>query len=1000
MKQDRTSDTNRLDVFQKLTCDPAFYRGADEYHEAFQRATRMLDDPSVAVRDKIDIQLALLRFRRMRFVSNTADLISDLHKIRTGVSSDVLDPIKYGIVSAEVALFRTGDFATARHQFELLETELQSVPNEFLYALVANGLAVAWTLLGDAQRAEEYCQDCISIFRRFGNELLYANGLNNLALLRKTMCDYNHADRLYKQALSIYNRYNMTSAQVLALNNIAVINLKLGEWDNCEHYLQKALRLREDRGCNGARTGVEFLGKEEINLAHLKLLRRDFVAARSLATRFVTQEASEGARKLTALAHEFLGESCIEQGLMEDAGIHLLRAHDIALQIAPQSDIMTEVKRRQAQLHLLEGEPQKARTKALECNRLCIKIHDKHEMGSALRILGDAYVQLGLDKKAVTAFEASINTLKSINECYELMRSYIAYSSYLINTKSADVDIYLLEAKQLCKKLNIDFFLAQIMLLTSRYEYNNGDVDSSTTHLRRASEICDGLQACDRKALRPAIRDWYRTLEKAILKDTMRSAEKLKSIGRIYEEARFPIEELKPELATEVARNAGAECLFLVRRKNSGYRVPLKYNVSNNDAKQILRRQVKCGVEELFGGKDPQICEMMNGKTLVCVPGQTGNGYILCTVVEEGRRFTPRDLEFLFASVEALERVAEEYTNVPTVVDVSDFMDEKDGFLSHPGGHFKSIITLDPELIKTIRLAERASQSTVPILLEGETGVGKELVARAIHANSPRKNNEFIAINAGGVPLNLLESQLFGHVKGAFTDAVTDRTGLVEEAKAGTLFFDEVGEMSEELQVKLLRLLENGEYRRLGENAVRYADIRVVSATNKDLQERVEKNLFREDLYYRLATVRFRIPPLRERKRDIEFLMRHFLKEGLEKIGKTQRLVHVDMKALEAFEIYHWPGNVRELKNEIMRVLSLIGEGELIRFGMLSDRIKDAFKSRGDGGVLTRRVERYERRLILKALEENEWNRSKTADQIGIPRTTLLFKMKQLNIIS
>ncbi len=204
--------------------------------------------------------------------------------------------------------------------------------------------------------------------------------------------------------------------------------------------------------------------------------------------------------------------------------------------------------------------------------------------------------------------------------------------------------------------------------------------------------------------------------------------------------------------------------------------------------------------------------------------------------------------------------------------------------------------------------------------------------------------------------------------------------------------------MSEELQVKLLRLLENGEFRRLGENMVRYADIRVISATNKDLQDRVEQGLFREDLYFRLATVRFRIPPLRERKRDIEVLTRHFLNEGLEKIGKPRRLVHLDMKTLEAFEIYPWPGNVRELKNEMLRILSLIGEAEVIRFGMLSERIKDAFRSKNDVGVLTKSVERFERRLILKALEENDWNRSKTADQIGIPRTTLLFKMKQLDI--
>ena len=428
--------------------------------------------------------------------------------------------------------------------------------------------------------------------------------------------------------------------------------------------------------------------------------------------------------------------------------------------------------------------------------------------------------------------------------------------------------------------------------------------------------------------------------------------------------------------------------------------MPIKYNISVNDAKQVLRRQIKVGADKLFERVDPMIIGTTNGNTLVCVPGRTGAGYILCTIIDENRAFTPRDLEFLFASVEALERAAEEYTIPPKKIDVGEFIEEKDNWLTHPGGHFKSIITLDQEMIKIIRLAGRASQTNVPILLEGETGVGKELFARAVHRNGRRGKGQFVAMNAGGVPLNLLESQLFGHVKGAFTDAVTDRIGLLDEAKGGTLFLDEVGEMSEELQVKLLRLLENGEYRRLGENAIRYADVRVISATNKHLKERVEAGLFREDLYYRLATVRFEIPPLRERKRDIEFLVRHFLTDGFAGIGLGRREINVDMKAMEAFENYLWPGNVRELKNEIMRILSLIGDGDLIRFGMLSGRIKNAFHDKKDGGLLTRRVERYERRLILKALEQNDWNRTRTAEHIGIPRTTLLFKMKQLNIMA
>jgi DNA-binding NtrC family response regulator/Tfp pilus assembly protein PilF len=988
------------DKFRFVLERPEGYQGLESFRRWVAQIRDVLNRGLLRAEDTASVDLALIRLERIRFnldSQSTSTILDDIERCATG--HPVLG-VQVRLMRAELALFAEGDAASARKLFEALAYELRPTDQHFLYALVANGLGVTLATLGD-DSAEDCFQDAISTFRRLGNEVQHAYSLNNYGVLKKKLCEYREGEQLFKKALLLFARLGAVDGQILCYNNLGIVCVKKGDWNSAEYWFAKALALRDDGGSKemgDARYGRqrEFL-YAEINLTHLRLLRREFRDVGVRLDNLLKVATSIPHRRHEVLLHEFIGECHLELEETDHAGIHLDQARDIAQRIGPQSDIMTEVKRRVAQLHLLQKDWHEAKQEALECIRLCKKIRDKHELGAALRILGEAYIGLGLPKKAVTAFEASINTLKSIGECYELMRSCIAYSCFLIDAKSRDAEVCLLEAKQLCKKLEIDFFSAQVLLLYSKYDYNCGNYESATSNLKMAGDICDTLQQTDRKILHPSIREWYKTLEQAILKTSMESAEKLKSIGKIYEEARFPMEELKSELATEVARNVGAESLFLAQRKSGGFRIALKYNISANDAKHTLRRQVKCDIETLFEGRDPKICEMANGKSLVSIPGQTDLGYILCTVIDVGKAFTPRDLEFLFASVEALERVAEEYSVATPHYDVDGFLDENKP-LSHPGGHFKTIITLDTALIRTIRLAERASETTVPVLLEGETGVGKELFAQAIHANSPRVKNQFVAINAGGVPLNLLESQLFGHVKGAFTDAMAERVGLIEEAKGGTLFFDEVGEMSEELQVKLLRLLENGEFRRLGENAVRYADIRVVSATNKDLQERVEKGLFREDLYFRLATVRFKIPPLRERKRDIEFLARHFLAEGLEKIGKPRRLVHMDMKALEAFEIYHWPGNVRELKNEILRILSLIGEGELIRFGMLSERIKEAFRSKNDGGVLSRRVERYERRLILKALEENDWNRSKTADQIGIPRTTLLFKMKQLNI--
>ena len=354
-------------------------------------------------------------------------------------------------------------------------------------------------------------------------------------------------------------------------------------------------------------------------------------------------------------------------------------------------------------------------------------------------------------------------------------------------------------------------------------------------------------------------------------------------------------------------------------------------------------------------------------------------------------------MEILNASSEALARLIEDEDErhaPPTQEEIAK--------TRHPRGSFKDVLTIDPSMIKLMKLAERAAGSVAPILLEGETGVGKELFARAIHDASRRKDGPFVAVNAGGMSLALLESELFGHVRGAFTDASSDRVGFVDTARGGTLFLDEIGETSEELQVKLLRLIENGEYRRLGESAMRKADVRFVSATNRDLSKEVERGRFRRDLYYRVAPLRLTIPPLRFRTSDIQLMIRHFLRECAHMNAIADRHIEIDVKAMEALELYDWPGNVRELFNEILRVVSLIGRGDLVRFSMLSDNIQEYLKNkkRGTDGLLERSVEQYERRLILHALERNDWNHLRTAESIGVPRTTLLAKLKRLNIAS
>lgn len=994
------------DVFQNVLEFSDFYGPVRDFNLAVETWERMLAVPDIPTENRIHAELAMIRVRRVRFGIELGAALTDLDRIEKHLNDNLVLRLEYRIVRAEFVLLKCSRHLDARRELECIADELRQTDYHFLYGLVANALSMCYLILSEKAWAEECFEICIGIFRRYENKLQYAYCLNNYAILKKKACDYSEAERLLRKSLRVFRSIGVLDGQAMCYHNLGNLAVRTGDWGNARCYFDKELRLRRDFASGTKALDRSFYPHAYVNAEKLSVQQRRFREAEEVLLRFVKGLGGTAAvlgvvdyeLRRKALLMEFLAEMYFETRRFDAAQRQLVNARDIASGIAPESDLMAEILRRQSQLYMLTGEWEKARKEARDCIRLCRKISDKHEMSAALRVLGQVYAHEGQRRKAASTFEVGINILKSINECYELMRTCIAYSEFLINTENPDADMYLMEAKQLCKKLEIDFFMSKIMLLSSKYAHNNGDFMVARSHLKTAEEICENLQDCDHKQLMPEIKRFYETLEQSILQSSMKSAEKLKSLGKIYEDARFPIEELKPEMAMEVAKNVGAESLFLAKKKNKGFHVPLKYNIADTEAKQILRRRREEGIRELFTIKDPIVCPLGTGKTLVSVPSPTESGYVLCTVIDRGRSFTPRELEFLFASVEAMERVAEEYKRTPGAANVGDFMEESGGGLRHPGGAFESIITLDPEMIKIIRLAERASEANVPVLLEGETGVGKELFAQAIHSKSPRKNAQFVAINAGGVAMNLLESELFGHVKGAFTDAVTDRVGLIDEARGGTLFFDEVGEMCEELQIKLLRLLEGGEFRRLGENRLREADVRVISATNKDLQARVGEGKFREDLYYRLATVKFQIPPLRDRKRDIEFLVRHFLSEGLKLVGRPPRRVNVDMKALEAFEFYGWPGNIRELRNEIMRILSLIGNGDLIRFGMLSDRVKEAFKKRDDGGVLAARVERFERRLILKALEDNDWNRIRTAEQIGVPRTTLLFKMKRLNI--
>jgi two-component system response regulator AtoC len=313
---------------------------------------------------------------------------------------------------------------------------------------------------------------------------------------------------------------------------------------------------------------------------------------------------------------------------------------------------------------------------------------------------------------------------------------------------------------------------------------------------------------------------------------------------------------------------------------------------------------------------------------------------------------------------------------------------------------FEDILAKSPRMQEIFRTITKIAEYKTTVLVTGESGVGKELVARAIHRRSSRRGGPFVAVNCGAIPENLLESELFGHKKGAFTDAVHDRRGLFEEATTGTLFLDEIGELPLGLQVKLLRVLEDEKIRRVGETRDLQVDVRIITATHRDLQNETKAGRFREDLFYRLNVLPIHCPPLRERRDDIPLLIDHFVARNNTRLGTSIRGLDTETRRL-LYE-YAWPGNVRELENTIERAM-VLAEGEQIIAADLPERIREARDpvqvQLASGELSVKKTTRIiEEILIRRALQKTKGNRTRAAEVLEISHRALLYKIKDYQI--
>ncbi|HEY7304965.1 MAG TPA: sigma-54 dependent transcriptional regulator [Bryobacteraceae bacterium] len=343
----------------------------------------------------------------------------------------------------------------------------------------------------------------------------------------------------------------------------------------------------------------------------------------------------------------------------------------------------------------------------------------------------------------------------------------------------------------------------------------------------------------------------------------------------------------------------------------------------------------------------------------------------------------PYELNALVARALEKQRLAEEVQALRRTID------QKFGF--------ENIIGQSPALMRVLEAAARVAQTNATILIRGETGTGKELLAKAIHLNSARRDRAFVIINCGAIPRELLESELFGHVKGAFTGALSHKKGKVEMADGGTVFLDEIGEMPLDLQVRVLRLIQEHEIEKVGASNPTYVDVRVIAATHRNLEAMVENGTFREDLYYRLVVVPIEIPPLRTRSQDIPELVCEFFNQSTTKYSRKG--LRLPQELLRYFSQYHWPGNIRQLQNAIERMVVLCPSDEIT-----PDDLPDFLRHSAAGAHPSLAIpegmalDAVEREAILQALAKCNWNQTRAAQQLGITRKILMSRIAKYGI--
>lgn len=859
---------------------------------------------------------------------------------------------------------------------------------------------------GMMTKARDTYESALAIHRALGDREGMAKCYNNLALVAKNRGHLAEAAEYLEKALDLAREVGGKPQIGIRANNLGIIEYKRGRFERARVLWEEGLRIFRELG---NRWEVS-LG--HLNLAHYYRVTRDFSKAEEHYQLSLEKAREKGHRRCEALYYEYFGELCFRRGESERAEGLLTEGLGFARRTFPEGgqDVVCEILRRRAEVRIRREDLAGAYADLRSALRLARQIGDRFEEGAIRRVFGLYHVARDRRRHAERHLRRSVSILAQIGARFEE-----ALSATLLGELAGARPESVLEAIE-------SLAVTAGTLRTAGAPYEAGRADLIRAELLAGRG--DGLAAIDliEKLHGPftergteedviRLREARSRADRQIVSSSVSDSNTLSAFNLLLQRIQTTREtEERLRLTLELLKEkTNADRLVLALREgNDGGLEPRDSRGetgrgragSLSVARMAIRHAIENGGKPIYSTSPESDGRFgMNGDDL------TGIGSLLAIPLRGEEEITggiyldrpvgappfgQDELDFAVALAAVVVGTLREL-RTEEIRDENMRLKHRFGV----GGGFERIVTQSPRLLKTIRTLQKLRDSTATILLQGETGTGKEMFARAIHQSSIRREKLFVTVNCAELSEDVLESELFGHRKGAFTDAKASKQGLFERADGGTVFIDEIDKASRRFQDTLLRVVDRKEIKPVGSTESVSVDVRILCAANKDLREEVENERFLKDLYYRLRVVAIYLPPLRERKEDVPILAEHFLSKHAKRAGRRFR--GFTPEAMQQLIEYDWPGNVRDLEHEIERIVAVTADGSVIDTGDVAAEIVRETVTPSEG-TLTEVIERIERRMIEETLRRCDGNKSKTARCLGISRRGLLNKLERYKI--